>query len=261
LFSGEGQPIPEHKQGPIVHDYYLIHTVLAGKGLFEIDNRTYTCQAGDTFLIFPGELFTYIADREQPWHYAWVAITGRTAGELMDQIGASTERAVISGANTRAFRTYYRRLRRSFQQSAFPQLEHMEAEGWLRILLRELGRLNTDQITERAAAKTEIERQVAHAVRYLELQYTQAVSIEQLARNLGYHRTYLCKMFKQSTGLSPMQYLFNIRMGRAVQLLQTSMTIDQVASSVGFNDALFFSKQFRKWSGKAPSAYRKDVTS
>ncbi|RTE04422.1 AraC family transcriptional regulator [Paenibacillus whitsoniae] len=259
LFSGEGKPDPEHKQGPVVHDYYLIHTVFAGEGVFEMRGRTYTCKAGDTFIIFPGELFTYIADRDKPWHYAWVGFTGRKAGTLLESIGASAQQAVISGAPPRSIRHYYRHIRRSFQHSAFPQLEDLEAEGWLRLLLRELGRANASRITERAEAATDIERQVAQAIRYLELQYTQAVSIEQLARNLGYHRTYLCKMFKQSTGLSPMQYLFNIRMERAKQLLQTSMTIDQVASSVGFNDALFFSKQFRKWSGKAPSAYRKEL--
>ena len=101
----------------------------------------------------------------------------------------------------------------------FPQLEELESEGWLRLLLRELGRTNTHHITAKPTAETDIKRQVGQAIRYLELQYTQAVSIEHLARSLGYHRTYLCKMFKQSTGLSPMQYLFNIRMERAKQLL------------------------------------------
>lgn len=258
LFSGEGKPIPLHKWGPAVHDYYLIHTVLSGEGTFEMHNRTYRCSTGDTFVIYPGELFNYMADDDRPWHYTWVAFSGRAAGTLLSQIGVSPHQAVISGSNPRSIRHHYRRIRSCFQQSTLPVLEDMEAAGWLRLLIRELGRSNTHQIVVKPTMETDIERQVGQAIRYLELQYTQAVSIEVLARTLGYHRTYLCKMFKQCTGLAPMQYLFKIRMERAKQLLETSMTIDQVASSVGFNDALYFSKQFRKWSGSAPSLYRKE---
>jgi AraC-like DNA-binding protein len=258
LFSGEGKPFPLHKWGPIVHDYYLVHTVHSGEGTFEMHNRTYRCSSGDSFIIYPGELFNYTADSLQPWHYTWVAFSGRAAGMMLSQIGVSQQNAVISGSSPRSIRHLYRRIRSCFQQSSFPVLEDMEAAGWLRLLIRELGRANAHYLTVKPAAETDIERQVGQAVRYLELQYTQAVSIEELARTLGYHRTYLCKMFKQFTGFSPMQYLFKIRMERAKQLLETSMTIDQVASSVGFNDALYFSKQFHKWSGSAPSVYRKE---
>ncbi|MDQ0919389.1 AraC family transcriptional regulator [Paenibacillus sp. V4I5] len=258
LFSGEGKPIPLHKMGPAVHDYYLIHTVHAGEGTFEMHNRTYRCSAGDTFVIYPGELFSYIADSHHPWHYTWVAFSGRAAGTLLSQIGVSPHQAVISGSNPRSIRHYYRHIRSSFQHSDTPVLEDMESAAWLRLLIRELGRVNSHQIAFTPTTETDIERQVGQAIRYLELQYTQPVSIEELAHNLGYHRTYLCKMFKQSTGLAPMQYLLKVRMERAKQLLETSMTIDQVAASVGFNDALYFSKQFRKWSGLAPSVYRKE---
>ncbi|KQX44681.1 AraC family transcriptional regulator [Paenibacillus sp. Root444D2] len=258
LFSGEGKPIPLHKMGPAVHDYYLIHTVQAGEGTFVMHNCTYRCSAGDTFVIYPGELFSYIADSDHPWHYTWVAFSGRAAGTLLSQIGVSPQQAVISGSNPRSIRHYYRHIRSSFQHSDTPVLEDMESAAWLRLLIRELGRMNSHQIAVKPTTETDIERQVGQAIRYLELQYTQQVSIEELAHTLGYHRTYLCKMFKQSTGLAPMQYLLKVRMERAKQLLETSMTIDQVAASVGFNDALYFSKQFRKWSGAAPSVYRKE---
>ncbi|TXK81000.1 AraC family transcriptional regulator [Paenibacillus sp. N3.4] len=259
LFSGEGKPNPLHKMGPAVHDYYLIHTVLAGEGTFEMHNRTYPCKAGDTFIIYPGELFSYVADADRPWHYTWVAFSGRSAGMTLAQAGVILSNAVIQGNSFHSLHRLYQRIRSSFQQSAYPALEDMEAGGWLRVLLCELGQQNHQQIHVNPVTESDIERQVGQAIRYLELQYTQKVSIEELAHSLGYHRTYLCKMFKQFTGLAPMQYLFKIRMERAKLLLQTAMTIDQIASSVGFNDALYFSKQFHKWSGQAPSVYRKEL--
>ncbi|UUZ80048.1 AraC family transcriptional regulator [Paenibacillus sp. P26] len=90
------------------------------------------------------------------------------------------------------------------------------------------------------------------AIRWLTLQYYQPISIEQMAQSLGYHRTHLSKMFKQHTGLSPMNFLLKIRMERAKLLLLEPLTIEQVASSVGFSDPLYFSKQFKKWYGRSP---------
>ncbi|MNL58409.1 Arabinose operon regulatory protein [compost metagenome] len=77
-----------------------------------------------------------------------------------------------------------------------------------------------------------------------------------MAATLGYHRAHLSKAFKQKTGLSPKQYLLKMRLDKAKSLLTGTLTIDQVASSVGFNDALYFSRQFRKFSGMSPSEYR-----
>lgn len=64
LFSGEGKPVPGHKMGPSVHDYYLIHTVMDGKGVFQSESNSQVCGAGDTFVIFPGH---YSAIR-QTWN-------------------------------------------------------------------------------------------------------------------------------------------------------------------------------------------------
>jgi len=77
-----------------------------------------------------------------------------------------------------------------------------------------------------------------------------------LSRNLGYHRAHLFNAFKARTGLSPKQYLTKIRIDKAKELLAGPLTIDQIASSVGFNDALYFSRQFKKSTGMSPSEYR-----
>ena len=94
-------------------------------------------------------------------------------------------------------------------------------------------------------------------MRWLELQYDRPISIEQLSKSLGYHRTHLSKLFKQTVGLSPMQYLMQLRLERAKTLLDSKWTVEQIASSVGFSDPLHFSKQFRRKYGLSPSAYRK----
>jgi AraC-like DNA-binding protein len=257
LFSGQGKPVSLHKMGPAIHDYYLIHTVLDGQGEFTVRDKSFSCLAGDTFIIFPGELFSYQADDQRPWHYVWVAFVGHGVPGLMDSLGVSREEPVVSGTLNPKVRNYYDQLHNCFQSEFLPELSNLEASGWVRLLLQQFGLTKRQPEIVKPASDTVIDNVMKQAIQYLTLQYTQPISIEQLSNMLGYHRTHLCKLFKQTTGLSPMQYLLRIRMERAEMLLATPMMIDQVASSVGFGDALYFSKKFRKWSGQSPSEFRK----
>lgn len=255
LFAGEAQPVSLHGIGPAIHDYYLIHTVLSGEGDFIIRDRHYRCGAGDTFIIFPDELFSYQADERHPWSYTWVAFVGQAVSAYLASIGASPEEAVIANSLNPNVRNYYTRLRESLTSEAPHELVNLEAGGWTRLLLREFGQANRAAYASQPPDSA-VDRLMKQAIQYLTLQFTQPISIERMAGMLGYHRTHLCKLFRRSTGMSPMQYLLKIRMERAEQLLATEMTIDQVASSVGFGDALYFSRKFRKWSGQAPSEFR-----
>ncbi|TLS50999.1 AraC family transcriptional regulator [Paenibacillus antri] len=256
LFSGEARPMELHNTGPGVHDYYLFHTVTAGNGDFMLDGKRYICGAGDTFMIFPGSLHQYVAAARQPWEYVWVAFQGHRCEPLLQQLGLTPERPVVRGSGTRNALALYRRLRSSLRDAEHPALADLEAAGCLRLLLRELALAEPDRLPAPPTAGTAARRQVEQAMRWLELQYAQPISIEQLSKSLGYHRTHLSKMFKDAIGLSPMQFLMQIRLERAKSLLRSHWSVEQVASSVGFADALYFSKQFRKRFGMSPTEYR-----
>lgn len=257
LFSGEGRPLPGHKMGPAVHDYYLIHTVLEGEGTFKTGSISKTCQTGDTFVIFPGSLFSYQAAIDIPWHYTWVALQGRNVSQLLSEVGITQDKPLLHSEDTITIHSLYERIRLSFKQSSYPHLESLEASGWLRLLLHHFGLSNRESIPVHLPEMSEIiDRQIDQAIRWISLQYHQHISIDQMASTLGYHRAHLSKAFKQKTGISPKQYLMKVRMDKAKELLGGALTIDQISSSVGFNDALYFSRQFHKWSGMSPSEYR-----
>ena len=81
-------------------------------------------------------------------------------------------------------------------------------------------------------------------------------------RVLVYNRAYLSRIFKQETGLSPVTYLLKLRIDKSRQLLRErpDLSIEQVSASVGLPDALYFSKQFKRFHGEAPSLYRERNT-
>ncbi|MCK8488749.1 AraC family transcriptional regulator [Paenibacillus sp. MBLB2552] len=257
LFSGQGRPHPNHRIGPSVHDYFLLHTVFEGKGTYTWGGRIYSCGPGDTFVIFPNGLFTYEADSRYPWHYAWVALKGPSVLRQLKDVGITPDKPVVGSGEPEQLRKLYARLRSSFRQTDHPQLESLEAVGWMTLLFHQFGVANREHLPRSAAKEPAmIDRQVEQAIRWFQLQYSQQIGIEELSRNLGYHRAHLFNAFKARTGLSPKQYLTKIRIDKAKELLAGPLTIDQIASSVGFNDALYFSRQFKKSTGMSPSEYR-----
>ncbi|RAV02049.1 AraC family transcriptional regulator [Paenibacillus sp. YN15] len=256
LFSGHSQTSADHKVGPLVHSHHLLHYVLSGSGVFHCLGKEYRLEAGAAFFIYPGELVRYDADPESPWAYRWIGYKGGHVDELLARLCISPQSPVIQNPYSPKTSSLFRRIERVLGKGE-PSCD-LQASGWLRLILAEL--VGSRQRSEASAPEPEaqITRQVEQAIRWLTLQYSQQISIEHMAQTLGYHRTHLSKMFKRHTGMSPMQFLLKIRMERARLLLGEPLTVEQVAASVGFPDALYFSKQFKKWYGLAPTDYRQD---
>ncbi|MEG1593397.1 MAG: helix-turn-helix transcriptional regulator, partial [Oscillibacter sp.] len=84
------------------------------------------------------------------------------------------------------------------------------------------------------------------------------LSVEQLCGHLHISQSYFYTIFKHETGMSCVQYLTDLRMEKAVELLRT--TDDKtylVAEAVGYDEANYFSYVFKKKFGVSPSQYRK----
>lgn len=95
---------------------------------------------------------------------------------------------------------------------------------------------------------------VNYTVYYLENHYKEEITLEKLAQDQFLSPTYLSKIFKEATGVSPINYLIEIRLKRAKDMLKNdNLTIKEVASAVGYQDAYHFSKSFKKLYGVSPS--------
>jgi signal transduction histidine kinase/AraC-like DNA-binding protein/ABC-type sugar transport system substrate-binding protein len=94
---------------------------------------------------------------------------------------------------------------------------------------------------------------------FLHQNYSQNLARSQLAEVVGVSENYLSQIFRQEMGLSPWECLNRLRIHHAKQLLtSTDDTITSIALRVGFNDPAYFSRVFRKLTGKSPLAYRQN---
>jgi len=93
---------------------------------------------------------------------------------------------------------------------------------------------------------------------YLSEHYSEEVSLDTLADLTGYSKTYLCRIFRENTGMTINTYLNKVRIGNAAQLLaNTDMDLVEVGRRTGYNNVFHFIKTFKKIVGIPPGSYRK----
>ncbi len=89
---------------------------------------------------------------------------------------------------------------------------------------------------------------------------SQRQSVQHELEKLGYSYAHLCRLFHKAYGISPLQYLNALRIEQAKRLLNDpGLAVDEVARRSGVSNAQYFSRMFRRYTGKSPSQYRKEA--
>lgn len=89
-------------------------------------------------------------------------------------------------------------------------------------------------------------------------------TIEDAEKNIPLSSFYLKRLFKKETGRSPLEYLTEKRIDYSKQLLETkyetSMTVKEIAGLAGYDDPYYFSRVFKKVTGKCPTEWVSSIT-
>lgn len=125
--------------------------------------------------------------------------------------------------------------------------------AWLYRLIRHAREFEAD------GTKGDISPRVTTRIkRYLEAHFREEVSLDRLAEATGYSKNYLCRVFRENAGLTINNYLNEVRISRAVDLLVgTDMDLGEIAQACGYNSVYYFIKSFKKRIGIPPGSYRK----
>lgn len=99
---------------------------------------------------------------------------------------------------------------------------------------------------------------VQTVIDYMQDYYMNDISLDNISKNMYLSPVYISKIFKEEIGTSPINYLIQIRLEKARELMETEdLPVNVIAKSVGYEDAYYFSKLFKKYYGSAPSTYIK----
>lgn len=99
---------------------------------------------------------------------------------------------------------------------------------------------------------------VDHAVNYMTENYAESITIAEIADEVGCDRRRLAYMFDKQVGMSPIQFLTEIRLKHSIEILRTTkMPIKEIAERVGYQDSFYFCRVFKKQYEMTPTEYRK----
>lgn len=253
-YCGYAKCRPLHSFGPAVRPNYIIHYVLEGKGIYSIDGSSYPLCAGQGFLIPPDVQTFYCADQENPWRYLWIGFDGKSVTEYLSDAGISRQAPVFTCKEAGRLKDIvFEMLRRNTfgVQNEF-KLQSLLFDFFS--VLTESGAGLPDYGTNTDQGSLYVKK----AIEFIQNNYATPIKISDVAAYAAVSRSYLYKLFLETTGRSPQEYLTAFRMTRAAELLSfTALSVESVAISCGYNDPLVFSKAFKEKQGKTPSAFRK----
>ena len=254
---GYEQCEPGHSFGPATRNHYLFHYIISGTGTLMADTakgetQTYSIKSGQGFLIFPGQITTYIADQNLPWEYVWIEFDGLRVKEAIDL----TELSV----NTPVYHSHSKDLREQLMNEMLYIVHHAKESpfhliGHLYLFL--------DYLTQSAKSAKLVQSSkmsdyyIKEAINYIEQNFQNNITIEDIAAVCGINRSYFGKIFRNSIGRSPQEFLMNYRMVKATELLKlTSLSIAEIGSAVGYENQLHFSRAFKTIYGVSPREWR-----
>lgn len=254
---GYEQCEPGHSFGPATRNHYLFHYIISGTGTLMADNikgetQTYSIKSRQGFLIFPGQITTYIADQNLPWEYVWIEFDGLRVKEAIDL----TELSV----NTPVYHSHSKDLCEQLMNEMLYIVHHAKESpfhliGHLYLFLDYL--TQSAKSTKLVQSSKMSDYYIKEAINYIEQNFQNNITIEDIAAVCGINRSYFGKIFRNSIGRSPQEFLMNYRMVKATELLKlTSLSIAEIGSAVGYENQLHFSRAFKTIYGISPREWR-----
>lgn len=102
-----------------------------------------------------------------------------------------------------------------------------------------------------------LDNEIVELIRYLESYYTSKITLQTLVKQIHLSPSYLIKLFKEKTGMTPFQYLHELRMNAAICYLKaTHLTVSEIAEETGYSNIHYFSRLFKESFGESPSSWR-----
>lgn len=241
---------PNHSWGPGIRDHYLIHFVISGKGNYVCGGKTFHLKAGDLFLIKPSQVVYYVADPSDPWEYYWVGFNGTYAQKIVSHLPFKDNNPVYTPQEFEEFKDFLYQI----YSNSGNTIKHSTAmTGYLYLFLSRLVEENTNNVQPQAATQSNY---VIDAIKYIQFNYSSDISVDDIASAVGISRSHLYRVFISNLNQSPIDYLTEYRINEACNLIKnTTLSISEIAVSVGFFDQFYFSRVFKKIKKVPPSKY------
>lgn len=242
------------------HDYFEAEFVYSGRGKHIVNNTSYELKRGSAYLLTPLDIHTVISDiNDELCLYSINFNEYALSEELLN--------TVLSAPKM---------LKTEFDESEIlyliDELERLQCESNTGLLYREaMLRSSFERIcimllrnvtaqSEQGSMSSVTDTVIQKAVSYIKFNFRSNISLTKLSEKLAITPNYLGEIFKKNMSVSFHEYLNNLRIDYAMNLLRNStLNINEIAVESGFNSPSYFIEIFKHRTGKTPAQYRKQV--
>ena len=231
---------------------YLFFIVCAGAGELEYGGQTWPLKAGDCVFLDCRRPYAHRTGQDL-WSLRWVHFFGPNLRPVYEKYVERGGRPVLRPADLGPWQQLWQRL---YDLAAGE--DHIRDMRICEVLTALLTLLMAESWHPDARPLAPGKQSVQHIKDYLDQNFAAAIRLDDLAARFYINKFYLTRVFREQFGLSVQQYLQQVRVTHAKQLLRFSdQTVEQIAAACGMPDPNYFARVFRKIEGVAPSEYRK----
>ncbi len=244
--SARGHAVRRSEHG----DHLLLYCV-EGAGRLQVDGIEWAVTAGELIMLPRGIEHAYHADPQDPWTLYWVHFEGELGEAFWQEMGFRRERPVARLGGAPKIISDFETLL-GVRRSGYSLPVFVHAANHLREMLTYFAVL-MPQAEMRQAGQFDVD--YVHAL--MQEHIHEHLDLSMLAERVSLSRYTFARKYKRLTGAPPIQNFIHMKMERACYLLDISQqSVQEIAWNLGYEDAYYFSRLFRKVIGVAPTQYR-----
>ena len=226
---------------------YILEHIIEGKGYVVVNGKKTAVTAGDTYMLKTGESVEYYSDTQDPYKKLWVNFQGVLPAQLVS-IYKLRDTVYKNVELVELFEKLYELDKISTDISEI----HFDIANIITQMLLALAKSIEDNrfIPERANL---IRIELNHAV-------NTTFNLEEICEKLFISKSEVIRIFKKSYGVTPYQYLLDLKISKAKSILESgSASIKEISEQLAFANPYHFSEVFKQKVGLSPLQYRKKM--
>ena len=249
---GRLQAVQPHTSSRTHLSSYLFFCVNSGSGELEYKGRRHKLTAGDCVFIDCQQPYSHSTDKDL-WSLSWIHFSGVTMQDIYRKYQERGGRPVFHPENIAAFTELHESL--FTLASSDDYIRDMRINSSLNELLVLLMNESWHPAEHLDSA---LKKQNIDPIReYLDMHYTQKISLDALAEQFFISKFYLTRVFKEQFGVSINTYVLNLRITKAKQMLRfTEKKLEDIGYQCGLGAPHYFSRIFKQVEGITPSEFR-----
>lgn len=234
------------------HDFFELYYLESGIRYHMAGDNLYCLYPGD-FVLFPPYAMHYSYGEQDVAFKRLVLYFNKEIikpAKVLDILGAQPR--VFKSDEKKEIHQLLRQILKEQENDAVYSKEMML------LLLNQLLLLLVRNLEQTQNAKPESQNRMSGVIHYLNENYTESITLKDLAARFYINPSYLCREFKKHVGSTVIQYINDLRILHAQRLLQeTDKSVTDVSKIVGFSNVTHFNRIYKRTTGMSPSGTRK----